>query len=194
MEGRLYMVHGSHPCTTVARALELKGIPYKTVELPPPMHAPIQRLLFGARTVPGLRLDGEKLTGSRRILRRLDELRPDPPLYPADPEQRERVEQAEAWGDDVLQPLARRLLWFAMKGRPGALVSYSENSKLKLPTPMVRLSAPMIIRGECALNDVSEPAVRADLEALPGHLDRIDAWIEEGVLGGDAPNAADLQI
>ena len=30
--------------------------------------------------------------------------------------------------------------------------------------------------------------------ALPGHLDKIDAWIAEGVLGGDPPNRADLQI
>jgi len=30
--------------------------------------------------------------------------------------------------------------------------------------------------------------------ALPGHLDRIDAWVAAGVLGGGSPNAADLQI
>src|SRR5207253_4946210 len=86
MDARLYVVHGSHPCAAVARGLELKGMPYRTVELPPPLHAAIQRARFGARTVPGLRLDGEKVQGSRAILRRLDELHPDPPLYPADPE------------------------------------------------------------------------------------------------------------
>ena len=194
MEGRLYVVHGSHPCDTVKRALELKGIPYKVVELPPPMHAPIQRLLFGARTVPGLRLNGEKLSGSRRILHRLEELRPDPPLYPADPERRAQVEEAERWGDEVIQPMARRFVWGAMRRRPDAMVSYSEHSRLPMPAPLIRLSAPLIIRGEWALNDVSEAAVRSDREALPGHLDRVDAWIEEGVLGGEPPNAADLQI
>jgi len=96
MEARLYVVHGSHPCATVAKALELKGVPYRTVELPPPMRAAIQRLRFGSRTVPALRFDGEKLTGSRAILRRLEELRPDPPL----------------------QPIARRLLWPAIKRNP----------------------------------------------------------------------------
>jgi glutathione S-transferase len=34
----------------------------------------------------------------------------------------------------------------------------------------------------------------AALAALPGHVDRVDAWIEDGVLGGEVPNAADLQI
>ena len=36
--------------------------------------------------------------------------------------------------------------------------------------------------------------MRADLRALPGHLDRIDGWLADGVLGGATVNAADLQI
>ena len=36
--------------------------------------------------------------------------------------------------------------------------------------------------------------MRADLRSLPGHLDRIDGWLREGVLGGETVNAADLQI
>jgi glutathione S-transferase len=194
MEARLYVVHGSHPCATVAKALELKGVPYRTVELPPPMHAAIQRLRFGSRTVPALRFDGEKLTGSRAILRRLEELRPDPPLYPADPEARAKVEEAERWGEEVFQPIARRLLWPAIKRNPGALASYSERSKLSLPAPMVRLSAPLISRVEVRLNAATPEAERADIAAIPGHLDRIDGWLAEGVIGGEEPNAADLQI
>jgi glutathione S-transferase len=194
MEGRLYVVHGSHPCETVKRAMEMKGIPYKLVELPPPMHAPIQRLLFGERTVPGLRLNGEKLTGSRRILQRLEELRPDPPLFPADAHARARQAKAEAWGDETFQPIARRLLWHAMRRNPGAMVSYSEHAKVPLPAPMIRMSAPLIARGAGRLNKVSDEAVRTDYDALPGYLDKIDAWIAEGVIGGEAPNAADLQI
>jgi glutathione S-transferase len=54
-----------------------------------------------------------------------------------------------------------------------------------------------VTRIERRLNAAGEEALRADLEALPGYLDRIDAWLADGVLGGgghDAPNAADLQI
>ena len=43
-------------------------------------------------------------------------------------------------------------------------------------------------------NHASEDSARADLAALPGLLDRIDEWIAEGVMGGERPNAADLQI
>jgi glutathione S-transferase len=36
--------------------------------------------------------------------------------------------------------------------------------------------------------------VRADLDALPGQLKQVDGWIADGLLGGERPNAADLQI
>ena len=109
---QLYVVHGSHPCATVIRALELKGVAFRTVELPPPAHAAVMALLFGRWTVPAIRWeDGEKLQGSRAILRRLDERVPEPALLPADPKQRARVLEAERWGDEVLQSAVRRILW-----------------------------------------------------------------------------------
>jgi glutathione S-transferase len=54
--------------------------------------------------------------------------------------------------------------------------------------------APIATRAEMRLNKATEGAVRADLRALPDHLDRVDGWIASGVLGGQAPNRADLQI
>jgi glutathione S-transferase len=192
----LYVVHGSHPCAAVRRALELKGLAYRTIELPPPLHAPIQRVRFGARTVPAVTLDdGARVTGSRAIMRRLEELAPDPPLWPPDGEARALVERAEEWGDEVWQPIARRLLWGALRRCPDALVSYSEGSRIPLPALAIRAAAPLVVRGEIRLNRASDAAVRADLRNLPRHLERIDRWIGEGVLGGRArPNAADLQI
>ena len=195
---KLYVVHSSHPSETVKRALALKGIPYKTVELLVPTQAPLQKLRFGVRTVPALKLDGgEKVSGSRAILRKLDELVPDPPLLPADEAARAAVLDAERWGDEVLQAAVRRVLWGALKRRPGAIPSYQAASQLpRLPRPVVRLVAPSVIAIERRINGADDGAVRADLAALPSHLDRVDAWIAAGVLGGDAlaPNAADLQI
>lgn len=192
---QLFVVHGSHPCACVASALELKGMPYRTVELPPPLHAPIQRLLFGRRTVPGLRLPGgERISGSRAILRRLEELEPQPPLFPADPEARARAAEAERWGDEVLQPLVRRVLWWALTHSPDALPSYSDGSALPLPPRALLAFAPLLTRAERALNKVSDDAVRQDLRRLSAYLDKVDGWIAEGILGGPEPGAADLQI
>ena len=88
----------------------MKGLSYDVVEWPYPWHAPMQRAIFGARTVPELKVDGEKVCGSRAIMNRLEQLAPEPPLFPADPEARARVEDAERWGDEVFHENSRRPL------------------------------------------------------------------------------------
>src|SRR5581483_3479854 len=159
MKLKLYIVHGSHPCAAVAKALQMKGLPYATVEWPPPMHAVMQRILFDTRTVPALRVDGsEKVQGSRAIMHRLDELAPAPALYPADPARRAAVEEADEWGDRVLQPVARELIWVGFLATPAAMVSYTEHSKLPLPAAAVKLSAPLIARAQAKLNS-TDPAI-----------------------------------
>ena len=194
MDAKLYVVNGSHPCATVERALQLKGIPYKIVEFPPPMHMAAMKLLFGHRTVPGLKLDGEKISGSRAILRRLDTLKPEPPLYPADPGQRASVVQAEAWGDDVLQGLVRRILWPTFKAHPEAMATFGGGKLPAVPVPVLKLIAPVATRIEMKANEASDAAYPADVRSLPDVLGKIDGWIADGVLGGEQPNAADLQI
>ncbi len=192
---KLYVVHGSHPCAAVQKALSIKGLDYTVVEWPPPLHAPLQKLTFGPRTVPGLKIDGEKVSGSRAIMHRLDELVPEPPLYPSDPERRAAVEEADRWGDEVFQPVARELIWAGFLRSPGAMIGYSEHSRLHLPAPVVRLNAPLIARMGARLNRTNAEVARGAMEALPAQLDKIDAWIGDGVLGNaSGPTAADLQI
>ena len=73
MPARIYLLHGSHPSDTVVKAFEIKGLPLKRVELPISMQPVVMKPLFGGRTVPGVRFeDGEKVQGSRAILRALE--------------------------------------------------------------------------------------------------------------------------
>ncbi len=190
-----YVVHGSHPCSAVLKAAELKGLRPRVVEWPPGLHAAMQRTIFSARTVPAMTLDGEKVLGSRAIMQRLDALVPAPALYPADPAAREPVEAADRWGDEVLQPYARILLWAGFSARPAALASYGEHSRLPVPAAAVRAMAPGIALVQRRLNHTgAEPARRA-LQALPAELDHVDELIAAGTIGDAAhPNAADLQI
>lgn len=195
MATKLYIVRGSHPCVTVERALQLKGHPYAVTEWLPPTHAVAQRILFDRRTVPGIRFaDGEKVQGSRAILRRLEERQPEPSLLPADPAHANRVRDAERWGDEVLQPIPRRLLWSAMSAKPTAIPSFQQGSKLALPPVATAFVAPLILPIQRRLNRISDESVRADLRDLPAHLDRIDGWLADGTLGGAREHVADLQI
>lgn len=194
MSAKLYVIPGSHPSETAAAALRIKGIEFERVNRLPIFSRAQQRALFPTARVPALKLDGEKISGSREIIRRAEELRPDPPLFPADPDARRRVEEAETWGHDVLQPLARRVAWAVLKRQPKAMASYAEGKKLPVPAPVAMSGARPVSQIAARLNGATDEQVKADLSELPGHLDRIDGWIADGVLGGEQPNAADLQI
>jgi glutathione S-transferase len=192
---KLYVLPGSHPCDAVEAALRLKGVRYKRVDLMPIVPVLAGPILYGGTTVPGMRVGSERLVGSRAIMRRLDDLHPEPPLLPplGDPE-RERVLEAERWGDEVFQPVPRRLIDAAFLRSPGSIESYAADAKLPVPRAWLRPALPLTARAMALKNRASDSAARADLMALPGLLDRADAWVRDGVLGGAEPNAADLQI
>jgi glutathione S-transferase len=191
----LYVIPASHPSRTAQLILELKGIDYKRVDLMPVISkAAVRGLRFPGDTVPALKLDGRRILGSRESARELDRLRPEPPLYPAEPDLRAAVERAEAWGDESLQPVTRRILWNALRRDRSPLVSYSEGARLGIPIGLAVKTAAPIVALAVRFNEASDENVRADLSALPGMLKRIDDWIADGVLGGEQLNAGDLQI
>lgn len=194
MAATLYVVPGSHPCATVERALELKAIEYRRVDLLPVVHRAVQWRRFGAMTVPGLEVGSERLVGSVPILRRLDELVPEPRLRPRDAHLRTEADRAERWGEEVLQAVVRRLLWATLRRAPGAMGSYADGAGLPVPPRVAARAGGVVAAVASRLNGASDPEVRADLIHLPRHLDRVDRWIGAGVMGGEDPNAADLQI
>jgi glutathione S-transferase len=192
---RLYVIPGSHPSRTALMMLERKGIDYRRVDLMPVISkAALRAVRFPGVTVPALKIDGERIQGSREIARALDRIRPDPPLFPRDPDARAKVEQAERWGDEVLQPVARRALWNALRRDRSPLRSYSAGARLGIPIGLAVKTAAPIVALSARFNEATDDSVRDDLAALPGMLNRVDDWIAEGVLGADEPNAADLQI
>jgi glutathione S-transferase len=195
VEAHLYAVPASHPSLAAALMLEQKGIAYKRTDLFPAISRVILRGLgFPGKTAPALKIDGRKLVGSREISRALDEIRPDPPLFPSNPERRTEVEEAERFGEEELQHPIRQISWWAIKRDGSSLRSYSEGAKLGIPIGLAVRTAAPIIALEVRINDAGDENVRRGLAALPAQLDKIDAWIEAGVLGADELNAADFQI
>src|SRR5437764_10863421 len=104
----LYWMAISHPSQAARKMLDLKGLDYGVVDVRP-LNQRVHLRLAGFRggTVPALKLEGQKVQGSRRISRALDQHWPEPPLFPADPQLRARVEEAELWGEEELQPVPR---------------------------------------------------------------------------------------
>jgi glutathione S-transferase len=195
VDARLYVIPGSHPAMAARLMLEHKGIPYSRTDLMPVVSKGVLKLRrFPGVTVPALKLDGRRVQGSREIARELDRIEPQPPLFPADAEQRTAVEEAERFGDEELQHPVRQILWWGLHKDRAPLRGYSEGASLGIPIGLaVRTGAPIVALA-ARLNEATDENVRAALAALPGMLQRIDDWIAAGVLGGSELNAGDFQI
>lgn len=195
MSARLYVIPASHPSITAELMLKHKGIEYKRTDLLPVISKGALRAVgFPGVTVPALKLDGAKVQGSRQIARELERLRPEPPLFPADPAQRAAVEEAERFGDEELQHPIRQILWWGMKRDKAPLRSYSEGAKIGLPIGLAMKTAAPIVALSARFNEASDDNVQRDLAVLPGLLDRVDELIAKGTIGGEQLNAADFQI
>ena len=169
MKAKVYGIPGSAPVKAAMLMLEHKGIGADRIDLPN--------------------------AASRAIARALDELRPDPPLFPSDPALRTRVEDAERWGDEVFQMVPRRLSFSTPILRHRSdFAGFFEGPLLGMPPRVAMAFAAPLLMASARLNKATDDAVRADLAALPGMLGHVDALIAEGVIGGADPNAADFQI
>ena len=194
MSATLYSLALSHPSQAARLMLERKGIEHRVKNLFPGGH-PAQLRLAGFRegTVPALKIDGRRVQGSTRISRALDETQPEPRLFPADPEQRRAVEEAEAWGDRVLQPVPRRMFRWGVSRRAEMRLWMARDMGMPAPRLMATVQKPMAL-AFARMAGVSDERVRADVASVPALLDRVDALIAEGIIGTDEPNAADFQI
>jgi len=214
---RLYVIPGSHACRAAMLMLERKQVPYERVDVVTLTHPLRARLAgFNARgetrsaggrrtlalrigdqlgTVPGLAAGKDRISTNFAIARFLDERHPDPPLFPAEPERRAAVEAAEAWANEKLQMTARRVLGPPAIRDPEAFSRSTADGRLGYllykREPVRRLIAPRILRHvfDAGTDGGSDP-----LSELPPMLDRIDAWIADGVLGAAQPNAADFMV
>ena len=187
----LHVLPPSHPCKTVEAALAIKGLEYERVVLEPGRHNEEMEAIYGEgkRTVPGLVVDGEPVHGSRSILERLESIAPDPSLYP-DPIA-DRVREAERWGDDELQDLGRRLPWGALHFRPEAMGTFGGAGELD---PAGTDFAIGYVRASWKYHGISAVRLAEDLAGLPAKIQVIEDFAQEGLIGGDEPTAADLQI
>ena len=213
----LYVIPGSHACRTAMLALEHKRIPYRVVELPTGPHSLLVRalgfpghrnpirsvdgrtsrrlaLLDRMGTVPALRYGSERVQTNHAIARFLDRVVPEPPLLPSDPARRAEVEEAELWADEQLQMLARRL---ALVGPLHGLDTMSQRAGDGRLGPLLtkhELMRAGTARTAALMFGANAAAEQEMLAELPHALDRVDRWIEAGLLNGAELNAADFAI
>ena len=101
------------------------------------------------------------------------------------------VREAERWGDVELQDLGRRLPWSALYFRPEAMGTYAGGKPLD---PAGTDYAIGMLPTWWKYHRITAQRLADDLAGLPAKIDHVDALAGEGIVGGDAPTAADLQI
>ncbi len=192
---RLYSLSLSHPGHAARLMLERKGIEHEVKYLMPGLHPIRLRAAgFNGGTTPALRIDGRRIQGSRQIAAALDEVKPSPALFPADPETRAAVITAEEWGERELQPVPRRLLRWGFRNL-NAMRRWMGAEIMRMPAAalIARTSVPQAAYF-ARLSGATDLAVRADLERLPVLLDQVERFIQAGTIGRAELNAADFQI
>jgi glutathione S-transferase len=176
----LYGLKHSHPVLASRMALELTEVPFEVHDLFPGLHGIIVRAKgFTAWTVPALQIDGRKVQGTLAIARELDRA----------------VEQAERFGHDELQPIARRVFGWA-GAHDNAVRAWIAKEVIGAPAPNVLGYAfkPVMTFFSRVISKADDAQVRQDLARLPKLMDHADSLVSDGTIGSEAPNAADLQI
>lgn len=193
LKAKLYGLRGSAPTFCAELMLRHKGISYRRANLIPGRH---RRSLpakgFPGGTVPALTLNGSRVQTNRAIARTLDELVPDPPLFPADPAARTDVEEAERFIDEVLQQATRRMILWSLTLDPDSVKPHPANGRLLVPRN-AWLRARLMPRA-FEQYGVTAAVVGEDFAELNTRLDRIDAYVANGVLNGPQPTAADFEV
>ena len=195
MRVKLYSISISHPARAAGLMLQRKGIDFELINLTPGSQRLLLRLQgFPGKTVPALRIDGRRVQGSLEVSRALEELEPEPPLFPADPERRAAVESAERWGDAVLQPVPRNLFRWCLARDGEVRRGLAQVAGIPAPALAEHVMQPLAWYYARIVSGTTDESIRAQLAALPEHLDHVDGLIADGVIGSEEPNAADFQI
>ena len=116
MDAVLYALPASHPCAAVERALALKGVAYRRVELIPGPHRIVQKAVLRRDHRAGRaavrRHEGRRLAADHAGARRAGA------RAAARARRSAGAARAEEWGDQVLQSLVRRVVWAALVRAP----------------------------------------------------------------------------
>ncbi|HET7121427.1 MAG TPA: glutathione S-transferase family protein [Solirubrobacterales bacterium] len=193
----LWQIEISHYSEKVRWALEYKGADHVRRTPLPGMHIPIALAMTrgASPTFPILTMDGRTLADSTAIIAALEERFPEPPLYPADPEDRRRALELEDFFDEQLGPHARLLPFYELIQEPELFAEIAAES---VPGPLGKVK-PVVgayaraytsARWGAASDDGAERA-RAGIVAA---MDRLDVELAGGgdYLVGDRFSVADL--
>jgi glutathione S-transferase len=185
----LWHIAISHYNEKVRWALAYKGVDHERRE-----PHPLRRILSSfagkrKRHYPVMRIDGETIGDSTAIIAALERRYPDPPLYPAAADERERALALEEFFDEEVGPGVRVLSLYELSREPERIVDVV--SEFIPVRSLARLSAGVFWKLRFgSLTDAQGEAARVTVLAA---LDRLEAELGDNeYLVGNAFSVADL--
>jgi glutathione S-transferase len=191
----LWHLKVSHYNEKARWALDYKSLPHVRRAVAPGSHPAVAKRLCGGSTLPVLVIDDDAFGDSTLIIDELERRHPDPPLYPADPDERERALAAEDFYDEELGPHARRLVVHHMLPEPDLLLG-AFFPDLRGPKLMsARAGFPLIRRRFKSALGVDERGVEIAFEKLRAAGERFRSEVgRNGHLVGREFTVADLTL
>jgi glutathione S-transferase len=98
------------------------------------------------------------------------------------------------WGDEVLQPIPRRIGGWVFANRLEMRARLVREVGLPAPRLLGLAGWPLTWHNARKVGADDANLVREAIAVLPGLLDHIEDLLDEGTIGGERRNAADFQI
>jgi glutathione S-transferase len=189
----LWQFTSSHFNEKARWALDYKRVPHIRHSLVPGFHVAAVKRMTGKTHVPVLKLNGEIISDSSKIIEAVERAFPTPPLYPDDPAERRRALELEDFFDEELGPHIRRWIFHMILPYPGTVRALFVNHA-SLPIRLAqRVMSPLVapvMRKQMKINP--ESAERSRVKTIAA-MDRLEKELRpSGYLVGDSFTVADL--
>jgi glutathione S-transferase len=189
----LWHLEISHYNEKARWALDFKGVAHVRRAVTPALQELRARRLRAGRTTPILEMNGHAIGDSTRIIEEIERRWPEPPLYPADPEERSRALGLEDYFDERCGRDLRRVLFADNLAEPEkflAMVYGADHPRFRL---LLKATSPLFCQLVKRRFRIRPDTVERSRERVHAAFDKLEAEVgPRGYLVGESFTVADL--
>jgi len=193
MQAKLFGSRISPFVEKVARALQLKRVPFTLVA--PRSPADFKRWNPQTRKMPAVEIGAQRLFDSTLILRRLDQLVPEPPFLDRDAAVAARQRFLEDWSDESLYWYAMALRWSDANTEATTTQVVGSISVPAALRPVLKVILRRQIRGQARAQGLARLPLETIVDELGRRFDELLVWLgDRPYFFADRPSVADLAL
>jgi len=188
----LWHLEISHYNEKARWALDYKGVAHVRRAVTPGLQGLTARRLRAGRTVPILEMNGRAIGDSTKIIEEIERRWPEPPLYPADREERSRALDLEDYFDEQCGRDARRVLFNDNLAEPETFLAMFYGAD-RPQIGLLEMLTPLFCHFVKLRFQLRPETVEESREKVRAAFDKIEADVgPSGYLVGESFTVADL--